>query len=57
MIETFEIHSGEIADSFLSSLVAGGANYREAQAHAADKISDPIVRSHFLERAGKVLER
>lgn len=56
MVEKFEIHTHVIADSFLASLTARGASYGEAEAHAVGKISDPDVRSRFLERARKVLD-
>lgn len=56
MIEKFEIHSREIADSFLASLVANDARFAHASFHAADKIHDPNVRDYFLGRAQQVLQ-
>ncbi len=55
MIEKFEIHSREIADEFLESLVANGDRLADASFHAADKIHDPSVRDYFLDRARQVL--
>ena len=56
MIEKFEIHSREIADEFLASLVADEARLADASFHAADKIHDPSVREYFLDRARQVLQ-
>ncbi|HEL5040413.1 TPA: hypothetical protein UOA93_002198 [Stenotrophomonas maltophilia] len=56
MIEKFEIHSREIADSFLASLVANDARLADASFHAADNIHDPHVRDYFLGRAQQVLQ-
>lgn len=56
MIEKFEIHSREIADRFLASLVANDAQLADASFHAADKIHDRQVRDYFLDRAQQVLQ-
>ncbi len=56
MIEKLEIHSREIADRFLASLVAKDARLAEASSHASDKIHDPHVRDYFLDRARQVLQ-
>lgn len=56
MIEKFEIHSREIADEFLASLVANGDRLADARFHAADKIHDPSVCNYFLDRARQVLQ-
>lgn len=55
MIEKFEIDSREIADEFLASMVASGKQPTDASFHASDKISDPLIRNYFLERARQVL--
>jgi len=56
MIEKFEIHSREIADEFLASLVANGDRLADASFHASNKIHDPDVREYFLERAQQLLQ-
>ncbi|EKT4087994.1 hypothetical protein QEG26_001950 [Stenotrophomonas maltophilia] len=56
MIEKLEIHSRDIADRFLASLVANDARLADASFHAADKIHDPHLRDYFLDRAQQVLQ-
>ncbi|MGF6420021.1 hypothetical protein ABH900_003538 [Stenotrophomonas sp. AN71] len=56
MIEKFEIHSCEIADEFMASMVANGGRLADASFHAADKIHDPHVRDYFLDRARHLLQ-
>ncbi|MGE8210961.1 MAG: hypothetical protein ACN6RH_15815 [Stenotrophomonas rhizophila] len=56
MIEKFEIHSREIADEFLASLVANNDHCADASFHASEKIHYPDVREYFLQRARQLLQ-
>lgn len=55
MIEKFKLHSREIADEFLASMVANGDRFDAADFHASDKIDHPDVREYFLKRARQLL--